>query len=191
MESVSVPELSSSLSWLSIVELSPSDQNIRNTIISSFGPQSETIEFESRAQSISSSQQNISENPVLSSNIFATGLLSSNVETTVNQNKTTLITSEVFGTYINGIYAHLAKSRTQVLSNTPTSLKTSPETVTTLTPTSTDTNNILMPSVMVSISSNNTGLNQSAILSQTSSLLLNENTVQKDTSSLIIEFYKC
>ncbi|XP_071035921.1 mucin-3B [Parasteatoda tepidariorum] len=60
-----------------------------------------------------------------STNINNEGLISSDIRTEENQGTTTLHTREVYGTYINGFYAHVARSTSNILSPTSTSaLKT-------------------------------------------------------------------
>ncbi|GIY90265.1 transposable element Tc3 transposase, partial [Caerostris darwini] len=49
------------------------------------------------------------------------GLISSDIRTEVNQGTTTLHTREVHGTFINGFYAHVARSTSNIITPTPTS----------------------------------------------------------------------
>ncbi|KAG8186171.1 hypothetical protein JTE90_011995 [Oedothorax gibbosus] len=61
-----------------------------------------------------------------STNINSEGLISSDIRTEINQGTTTLHTREVYGTFINGYYAHVARSTSNVI--TPTQMSTTPST---------------------------------------------------------------
>ncbi|GFT43686.1 transposable element Tc3 transposase [Nephila pilipes] len=59
--------------------------------------------------------------PVTSTNVKSEGLISSEIRTEVNQGTTTLHTREIHGTFINGYYAHVARSTSNIVTPTPTS----------------------------------------------------------------------
>ncbi|KAF8783336.1 63 kDa sperm flagellar membrane protein like [Argiope bruennichi] len=59
--------------------------------------------------------------PSSTTNAKSEGLISSEIRTEVNQGTTTLHTREIHGTFINGFYAHVARSTSNVITPTPTS----------------------------------------------------------------------
>ncbi|CAL1296871.1 unnamed protein product, partial [Larinioides sclopetarius] len=59
--------------------------------------------------------------PPSTTNAKSEGLISSEIKTEVNQGTTTLHTREIHGTFINGFYAHVARSTSNVITLTPTS----------------------------------------------------------------------
>ncbi|GFY70644.1 transposable element Tc3 transposase [Trichonephila inaurata madagascariensis] len=64
--------------------------------------------------------------PITTTSSKSEGLISSEVRTEINQGTTTLHTREIHGTFINGFYAHVARSTSNII--TPTITSTTPNT---------------------------------------------------------------
>ncbi|GBN05440.1 Transposable element Tc3 transposase [Araneus ventricosus] len=58
--------------------------------------------------------------PPSTTNVKSEGVISSEIKTEVNHGTTTLHTREIHGTFINGFYAHVARSTSNVITPTPT-----------------------------------------------------------------------
>ncbi|XP_017485073.1 PREDICTED: mucin-12-like [Rhagoletis zephyria] len=112
---------------------------------------------------------------------YRTGLISSTVESITAGNQVTRITREVFGTYIAGIYAHLAKTRSDTVGLSTSATSTTTTTQTHLT-TPTPTASFSLPAS--SASSGSTSSSVTAIMSLVSPSTLSASFPSASTASL-------